>query len=139
MTEQPNTPRPAETTPPAVLQLASSDPDKRLEELERLATAVAYHDDQVSKHADASKAAKHAIMLLHQQRGHTVELEDGTKITWKTPARSFDSKAFQAAYPPEANDYLYETKQVLDVTAIPPKLKDQYMKDGTGDGSILIK
>lgn len=127
------------TEPQTTLHAVSSDPANRAAEMERLTTAVKHHEDSAKRHADAAKAAKHALMLLHGQRGATVELEDGTKITWKTPARSFQAAEFQAAYPPEANAYLYETRQVLDVSAIPPKLKNNFMREGSGDGSIIIK
>lgn len=125
--------------PQPTLQAVSNDPARRLAEMERLVAAEAHHADAAKQHADAAKAAKAALMLLHGQRGKTVELEDGTKVTWKTPARSFQAAEFQAAYPPEANGYLYETRQVLDPSAIPPKLKDNFMREGTGDGSIIIK
>lgn len=125
--------------PQAVLQAVSSHPASRLSEMERLVTAVTEHEAAAKRHTDAAKAAKAALMLLHQKRGGTVELEDGTKVTWKTPSRSFQADEFMAAYPPEANAYLYETKTVLDPSAIPPKLKDRFMREGTGDGSIIIK
>lgn len=123
----------------AHLASASSDPQKREEQLTSLVAQVAYHEDQASKHTDAAKTARAAIMLLHQRRGATVKLENGLEITWKNPSRSFDKKGFQAAYPPEANEYMYETTTVLDISAIPPKLKDTWMVEGTGDGSIIIK
>lgn len=125
----------------ATLQAVDSKPEAREQELQRLAAAVAHHEDQAKRHTDAAKAAKHAVMLLHGKRGSTVEVGD-TAITWKNPSRSFDAAGLQAKYPYEANPWMYtipEPQPVLDLSAVPPKLKDEFMRDGTGDGTIIIK
>ena len=78
-------------------------------------------------------------MVLHGQRGKTVDVGNN-KVTWKGPSRSFAKADFVKAYPPETNNYLYTTPDpVLDTSAIPPKLKEQFMRPGEGNGSIIIK
>lgn len=115
--------------------------DERESTLRELVAAIAHHKDQAERHSEAAKAAESALMKLHGQRGSTIDV-GANKVTWKTPGRSFDKAAFVKAYPPETNDYLYTTPEpvpTLDMTAIPPKLKDRFMQPGSGEGSIIIK
>ncbi|WGM21833.1 hypothetical protein QEH68_06575 [Paenarthrobacter sp. OM7] len=58
-------------------------------------------------------------------------------VSITNPNRSFDADAFMKSYPVEVNPALY--KAVIDSAALPPKLKDQFMVEGTGDPKVAIK
>lgn len=58
-------------------------------------------------------------------------------IDWTAPKRSFDTAAFVKAYPPEKNQYMY--KLVPDSAMIPPALKQTFMVEGNGEGTVTIK
>lgn len=58
-------------------------------------------------------------------------------IDWAPPKRSFDTAAFVKAFPPENNQYMY--KMVPDPAMIPPAVKQQFMTEGSGEGTVTIK
>lgn len=103
-------------------------------EVERLVAEAVDHDEQAKRHTEAAKAAKERLRELLGQGSHDV---GNLKVTVSKPRQAFDADAFQADYPKEANPYLY--KDTLDAAAIPPKLKNEYMRDGTTPGAVTIK
>lgn len=133
MTAQPAAPRPNHLT------AVPAGEDERAKALAELTAAVVHHEDQAARHQAAADAAKQAIMKLHGQRGKTIDVGE-LKVTWKAPSRSFAKDEFVKAYPAEANPTLYTTPDpVLDTSAIPPNLKNQFMRPGSGEGTIVIK
>lgn len=113
--------------------------DQRQALLEELTAKALHHRRQAEAHTAAAKAADAAIMKLHGHQGGTIQV-GANQVTWKNPSKSFAKDEFVKAYPREANPYFYtEPEPVLDVSAIPPKLKDTFMRPGEGDGSIVIK
>lgn len=117
---------------------AAADDIRRQTRMVELAQSIAHHEDQVDGHRKAIAEAETELRALHAHKGSTVRAGE-LQITWKNPSRSFNAKRFQETYPMTSHPHLYATKAVLDTTAIPPKLKDQFMEPGTGDGTIIIK
>lgn len=58
-------------------------------------------------------------------------------IDWTPPKRTFDAAGFVTSYPPETNQYMY--KMVPDAAMIPPAVKQKFMVEGSGEGTVTIK
>lgn len=117
---------------------AAKNEIERLTRLAELAQQHAHHQDQIEGHKTQLAKIEAEIRALHAKQGSTVKAGD-TSITWKNPSRSFNVARFMLDYPATTHPHLYTTKTILDATAIPPKLKDQYMAPGTGEGTLIIK
>lgn len=111
------------------------------EQITWIASLIAGHEADVA--ALAAEAKKH-VAEIDQLKAKVRDMLPLGKHTYGNitvsitgPSRTFDTKAFLAAYPVELNPALY--KEVIDTAAVPPKLKDQFMVAGTGDPKVAIK
>lgn len=104
--------------------------------LAQLAELVARHEREAAKHTNLAKLYTQQIRT---QLGHPAkEVPAGNMlVTWQGPRKSFDAPSFIVAYPPETNAHMY--KQVPNSDAIPKNLKDRFMVEGKGDGTVTIK
>lgn len=91
------------------------------EDIERQRNLVAGYESQVRQHLGQPKT----LPVGHH------------KIQWTGPSRQFDAPRFMEMYPPEKNAHLYKLAPNND--AIPKSLKEQFMKTGTGLGTVKIK
>lgn len=111
------------------------------EQVTWLASLIAGHEAEVA--ALVAEAKKHTAEIDSLKAKVRQLLPVGThtfgniKVTISKPSRSFDSSAFMKSYPVEMNPALY--KAVIDTAALPPKLKDQFMAEGTGEPKVTIK
>lgn len=143
MSTQPEQHRHLEVVPDSH-QLAAEQATAAKNEIDRLTRMVelaqehAHHVDQIEGHKHQIARIEAELRDLHAKRGSTVKAGE-REITWKNPSRSFNAARFMLEYPPTTHPHLYETKTVLDATTIPPKLKDQYMEPGKGEGTLIIK
>ena len=92
------------------------------------------HDEQAKLHAAEAKAAKEKLALLV---GHGKHTAGNLTISVANAASKFNKPAFEEQYPSEVNPALYAL--TLDTSAIPPKLKNQFMIPGEGFGTITVK
>lgn len=106
----------------------------REEQIHTLAVRVVDHEEQAKKHTAEAKAAKEHLAVLV---GHGKHESGNLTISVAKKASSFDKKAFEESYPVEVNPGLYA--ETLDTSAIPPKLKNQFMVPGEGFGTITVK
>ncbi|KQR01461.1 hypothetical protein ASF74_07810 [Arthrobacter sp. Leaf145] len=111
------------------------------EQITWLASLIAQHEADVA--ALAAEAKKHVAEIDSLKAKVRQILPIGkhkfgnVTVSITNPSRSFDSSAFMASYPVEMNPALY--KAVIDTASVPPKLKDQFMVEGTGDPKVSIK
>lgn len=113
---------------------------KEQQQLEELAKALTYHQDQAAQHKAAAAAAE--AKIRQALGGPTRDVPVGSLvIDWAPPKRSFDAEAFLKAYPPAKNPHMYreETVTQLDMAMVPPKLKENFMAPGKGEGTLKIK
>lgn len=104
------------------------------DQIHALAVQVIDHDEQAKQHA---KAAKEAKEKLAQLVGHGKHESGNLTISVANAASRFNKTAFEEQYPSEVNPGLYAV--TLDTSAIPPKLKNQFMVPGEGFGTITVK
>lgn len=106
------------------------------ERLQDLAKTITYHQEQADQHNAAAAAAE---AELRQILGtYTKGVKAGSlTIDWNKPRSTFLANEFVAAYPPDTNRHMY--KLVPDGDAIPKNLKDRFMKEGSGTGTVKIK
>lgn len=89
---------------------------------------------EAAKHTATAESYKAELRQLLDIGTHTF---GNIKVSITKPSRAFDSAAFMASYPVEANPALYMA--VINSKALPPNLKDQFMAAGTGDPKVSIK
>lgn len=106
----------------------------REEQIHALAVKAIDHDEQAKQHAAEAKAAKEQLALIV---GHGKHESGNLTISVANAASKFDKAGFEAAFPVEVNPSLYA--ETLDTSAIPPKLKSQFMIPGEGFGTITVK
>lgn len=104
------------------------------EQIHALAVLAVDHDEQAKKHAAQAKAAKEELANLV---GHGKTESGNLVISVANAASKFNKTDFEASYPSEVNPGLYAL--TLDTSAIPPKLKNQFMIPGEGFGTITVK
>ncbi|MBG6083275.1 hypothetical protein [Zhihengliuella flava] len=106
----------------------------RADELHQLAVKAADAETQSKEYAAQAKEAKARLYELLELGSH--QIGNLTVTVTKPPAR-FNAAAFEANYPAEVNPHMY--KQVLDTSAIPPKLKKDFSEVGAASGTVKIK
>lgn len=111
------------------------------EQITWIASLIADHEAEVAAHAAEAKKHIAEIDSLKAKVRDMLPVGKHTygniTVTITNPSRTFDTKAFLAAYPVELNPALY--KEVIDGDAVPKKLKEQFMVAGTGDPKVAIK
>ena len=111
------------------------------EQVTWIASLIAQHEADVV--ALAAEAKKHVAEIDSLKAKVRQLLPVGkhkfgnVTVSITNPNRSFDADAFMKSYPVEMNPALY--KAVIDTASVPPKLKDQFMVEGTGDPKVSIK
>ena len=114
------------TTPPAEVDEET--------EITVIVSRIVDHENEARKHADEAGKLRRQLRSMLDYGSYKA---GNLTVVVSQPSRAFDSAAFVKAYPVELNAALYKT--VLDMPSIPPRLKEQFMEPGKGDGSIRIK